>query len=186
MATPVHILGISGSLRARSFNTAALRAAGELLPAGATLEIADLAGLPFYDGDLEAAGGFPPPVQALRARVAAADALLFATPEYNYSVSGALKNAIDWVSRPPSTPLDGKPAALLGAGGTMGTSRAQYHLRQILVHSNFLTLPKPEVYIIRAREKFDAEGTLTDPATREHLAALLVALVAWTRRLRGG
>jgi chromate reductase len=177
------VLGISGSLRAASLNTAALRAAAELAPPDMRLEIADLAGIPLYNADEEATG-LPAAVQQLRAHIAAADALVIATPEYNYSMSAALKNAIDWVSRPPRPhPLDGKPLAILGAGGRLGTARAQMHLRQVANGLGMLVLPRPEVFIIRASEKFDAAGQLTDQATRDEISAMLVALAAWTRRL---
>ncbi|MCW5849077.1 MAG: NAD(P)H-dependent oxidoreductase [Anaerolineae bacterium] len=183
MSHPLHILAFSGSLRRASFNTALLREAAALLPDGVTLEIFDLAPIPLYNGDVEAVG-VPEPVREFKARIAQADALLVACPEYNYSVTGVLKNAIDWASRPvKDSPLQGKPLAMLGAGGQSGTMRAQFHLRQILVHSNVLVLNKPEVYIARAREKFDTEGRLMDDATREHIGALVAALVAWTRRL---
>src|ERR1700751_5957025 len=122
----VKVLGMSGSLRRGSYNTAALRAASELLPEGMTLDIADLAPLPLYNDDVRLAG-FPPPVQAFRDRIAAADALLFVTPASNYSIPGVLKNAFDWASRPPDQPFDGKPIAIMGASpGLLGTARAQY------------------------------------------------------------
>lgn len=185
MATPIHILGISGSLRKASHNTGLLRAAQGMLPEGITLEIADLSQIPLYNGDLGNEGA-PESVQQFKARIAAADALLIATPEYNYSLTGVLKNAIDWASRPPQTsPLNGKPLAITGAGGRFGTVRAQLHLRQIAVFTNMLPLNKPELMIPMAWEKFDAEGNLTDPQTIEQLKELLEALVVWTRRLRG-
>jgi chromate reductase, NAD(P)H dehydrogenase (quinone) len=185
MPTPVQILGFAGSLRRTSYNAGALRAAAELLPEGAALEIFDLAPLPLYNQDFEGELA-PEPVKAFKARIAAADALLIATPEYNYSIPGVLKNAIDWASRPVATqPFSGKPTAIFGAGGRVGTARAQYHLRQIAVFTNMLVLNKPELLIQYAWEKFDGDGNLTDAATREQLAALLIALVDWTRRLRG-
>ena len=186
MASPVHILGFSGSLRRGSFNTALLRAAFQLLPPDATLETFDLAPIPLYNADVEAAG-FPEPVVRFKQRITAADALLIATPEYNYSISGVLKNAIDWASRPPKdSPLSGKPVAFMGAGGLLGTARAQYHLRQVCVFTNMLPVNRPEVFVMRASEKFDAEGNLTDEMYRELIRALLVSLADWTRRLRGG
>ena len=182
----VHILGISGSLRRKSFNTAALRAAQELAPAGMTVEIYQgLRDIPLYDDDVREAQGYPAPVQDLRNRIAAADALLIATPEYNYSVPGVLKNAIDWASRPPAQPFDGKPIAIMGASpGLLGSARAQYHLRQTFVFLNGMLLNKPEVMIGQAGGRFDAEGRLTDEATRDFLKSLLVALKDWTERLR--
>lgn len=183
MTRPVHVLGFSGSLRRGSLNTALLRAASELLPDGMTLEIHDLAAIPLYNGDVEASG-VPAPVQAFKERIAAADALLIATPEYNYSISGVLKNALDWASRPVPSPMSGKPLAIAGAGGRFGTVRAQLHLRQIAVYLNLLPLNKPELMIPLAWEKFDAEGRLTDEPTRTALRDLLVALGDWTRLLR--
>jgi chromate reductase len=182
---PVHILGISGSLRKGSYNTALLRAAAEMLPEAVTLSIADLSPIPLYNQDLMT-DRFPEPVEELRGRIAQADALLFATPEYNYSLPAVLKNAVDWASRPPSQPLAGKPAAIMGASpGMLGTARSQMHLRQVFVFVDVHPINKPEVLVARAHEKFDADGKLTDEATRKHVRQLLESLVAWTRRLRG-
>ena len=182
----VKTLGISGSLRKGSFNTAALRAAAELLPDGMSLEIADIGDIPLYNDDVRQLG-YPPAVQRLRDQIAAADALLFATPEYNYSISGVLKNAIDWASRPPDPPLVGKPAGIMGAtGGLWGTTRAQYHLRQCFVFLNMFPVNKPEVMIAQAPNKFDAQGRLTDQQTRDIVAQLMVALRDWTLRLNPG
>jgi len=181
----VRVLGMSGSLRKGSFNTALLRAAGGVLPAGTELEIADISTIPLYNADLEGSA-YPEVVRRIKERVAAADALLFAVPEYNYSVSGVLKNAIDWVSRPATaSPLSGKPMAMMGAGGRFGTARAQYHLRQIAVFTNMLPLNKPEVMVMHASEKFDAQGNLADESVREEIRSLLAALAGWVRRLRG-
>jgi chromate reductase, NAD(P)H dehydrogenase (quinone) len=179
----VKVLGICGSLRKGSYNHAALRAASELLAEGMSLTVADIADIPLYNEDVRQAG-FPPTVQKLREAIAAADALLFVTPEYNYSMPGVLKNAIDWASRPPDQPFNGKPVAIMGAtSGLWGTSRAQYHLRQSCVFLNMLPINKPEVLIAQAQNKFDAEGRLTDQTTRDLIAQLLVALRDWTRRL---
>jgi chromate reductase len=178
------ILGISGSLRKGSFNTALLRAAIELAPAGMTIEEHSLAAIPMYNDDLRQAG-YPASVQALRQAVAAADALLFVTPEYNYSLPGMLKNAIDWVSRPPDQPFAGKPCAIMStSGGTLGGARAQYHLRQICVFVDLHPLNKPEIIVPSATEKFDAELRLTDEATRKKVAAQLEALARWTERFK--
>jgi len=180
----VKTLGVCGSLRKASYNAAALRAAAELLPEGMTLEIADITAIPLYNEDVRAAG-FPPPVQRLRDQIAAADALLIATPEYNYSMAGVLKNAIDWASRPPDQPFNGKTLGIIGASpGLLGTARAQYHLRQSCVFLNMYPLNKPEVLIAQAATKFDAELRLTDQTTRDLIAKLLVALRDWTRQLR--
>jgi chromate reductase len=179
---PLHILGISGSLRRRSYNTALLETAAQLLPPGSTLEIFDLSPLPIYHQDDEKP--FPPAVEDFRNRLALADALLIASPEYNASITGALKNAIDWASRPPSQPLSGKPAAIMGASpGNFGTLRAQLHLRQILTHVGALTLPKPEVLIARAGQVFAPDGELVDETARGFLRDLLVALADWTIRV---
>lgn len=184
MTTPVHVLGFSGSLRRGSLNTALLHAATELLPDGMTLEIHDLAAIPLYNGDIEVAG-VPETVQTFKARIAAADALLIATPEYNYSIPGVLKNALDWASRPMPSPMSGKPLGIVGAGGRFGTVRAQLHLRQIAVYLDLRPLNKPELMIPLAWEKFDAQGRLQDEPTRVALRELLAALSDWTGQLRG-
>lgn len=184
MQDGVNVLGFSGSLRRDSYNTAALRAAAELLPPGMTLQTFDLSPIPLYNEDVRAQG-FPEPVQAFRDRLAAADAVLIVTPEYNYSMPGVMKNAIDWASRPPNQPFDGKPVAMMGASPSLlGTGRAQYHLRQSLVFLNALPLNRPEVMIGRANTKIDDQGRLTDEDTRKHIGKLLAALDDWTRRLR--
>ena len=172
------ILAMSGSLRKNSFNTAALHAAKELAPAGVSIDIADLSGLPLYDEDLRHNGSFPEPVQKLRDKIAAADAVLFACPEYNYSVSGVLKNAIDWASRAPAQPFDGKAFGILGvATGLLGTSRGQWHLRQIMVGVNAFGVNAPQVYINNAAQKFDASGKYTDEAGRDLVRQLIEAIV---------
>jgi chromate reductase len=183
MADDIRVLGICGSLRRASLNAGLLRAAVELAPAGVSVQTADLADIPLYNEDVREQG-FPPAVAELRRQVGEADALLIVTPEYNYSIPGVLKNAIDWVSRPPEQPFDGKPLAIMGGSPGMGTVRAQYHLRQVCVFLNMLPLNKPEVMVGRAHEKFDADGKLTDAKTREVVAGLLTALASWTRRLR--
>lgn len=181
----VKVLGISGSLRKASYNSAALRAARELAPEGMEITLCEgLRDIPPYDDDQRLAEGYPPPVAAFRAAIEAADALLFAMPEYNYSVPGVLKNAIDWASRPPEQPFDGKPFAVMGAAtGLLGTARGQHELRRILCGLNGFALNKPEVYISQAASRFDAEGRLTDAASRDLVAQLLVNLRDWTRRL---
>jgi chromate reductase len=182
----VKVLAISGSLRKGSFNTMALRAAASLAPEGVTVTIHDgLRDIPPYDDDVRAGSGYPPAVAAFRDALKAADALLIATPEYNFSVSGVLKNAIDWASRPPEQPFDGKPIAIMGAsGGAVGTARAQYDLRKMFVFLNGHVLNKPEVMIGQAQTRFDAAGNLTDEATRGLIAQQLAALRDWTLRLR--
>lgn len=183
-ATPMNVLALVGSLREKSYNAAALRAAQELAPEGMQIQTAELAEIPPYNDDLRQQG-YPPSVQTLREQVRAADALLFVTPEYNYSVPGVLKNAIDWVSRPPDQPFAGKPAAIIGASmGSIGTARAQYHLRQIGVFVDLHFLNKPEVLIASARDRFDDQGRLTHEPTREMIGKLLAALRDWTLKLR--
>jgi len=186
MNTPFTILGIAGSLRKASFNRAALRAAQQLVPDGVNLEIFDLAGIPPFNQDEEA--NPPEHVTQLKARVRAADAILLVTPEYNYSIPGVLKNAIDWASRPyGDNAWEGKPVALMGASvGAMGTSRAQYHLRQVFVFLNMYPLNRPEVMITNAAKRFDEKGNLKDEETKTHIQSLLVALVAWAKHHEGG
>lgn len=181
MADTVNILGISGSLRQGSFNSATLRAAQELAPPDLKLQIADISQIPLYSADVQAQG-FPPAVLQLVEQIRAADGLLFATPEYNYSVSGVLKNAIDWVTRVKDQPFAAKPAAICGASmGLFGTARAQYHLRQIGVYIDLRFLNKPEVMIGQAHERFDAHGKLTHEPTRKFLGDLMIALREWVR-----
>jgi chromate reductase len=179
----VRILGIPGSLRKASFNRAALRAARELLPPDASLEIFDLEGIPPFSEDDERS--LPPRVAGLKARIREADAILIATPEYNYSVPGVLKNAIDWASRPyGDSAWEGKPVAIMGASvGATGTARAQYHLRQTFVFLNMHPLNRPEVMISNAAQRFDADGRLVDPTSRSRVEQLLKELVVWSRRL---
>ena len=184
MNDPIRILGIAGSLRRESYNRSALRAAAQLAPEGATLEIFELDGIPGFNQDDEQ--NPPAKVVELKKRVRAADAILFVTPEYNYSVPGVLKNAIDWASRPyGDSAWNGKPAAIMGASiGRMGTARAQYHLRQMFVFLNVLAINQPEVMIGDAANTFDADGNLTDETTKEFIRKLLQNLVDWTRRLK--
>jgi len=177
------VLGIPGSLRKASYNAAALRAAAASAPDGVRIDITSLAGIPLYDEDVRSAGT-PRAVTDLARAIAAADAVLISTPEYNYSISGVLKNAIDWLSRLDPQPFDNKPVAIMGASmGRLGTARAQYHLRQVFVYLNAMVMNKPEVMIAAAQTQFDADGRLTDEATRGHLAAMVEALAAHARRL---
>src|SRR6266478_1939098 len=182
-ARGISVLSICGSLRAGSYNRAALRTAIELKSPGMTIETADIGSIPLYNEDVRALG-FPPPVERLRAQIAAADALLFACPEYNYSMSGVLKNAIDWASRPPDQPFAGKPCAIIGAAaGMAGSARAQYDLRRSCVFLDMHPLNKPEVLIGQAQTKFDAEGNLLDEVARNLIRDLMAALVGWTRQI---
>jgi chromate reductase, NAD(P)H dehydrogenase (quinone) len=180
-AKGIAVLGICGSLRAGSYNKMVLRTAIELKPPGMTIETAEIGTIPLYNEDVRAQG-FPPQVETLRRRIAAADALLFVTPEYNYSMPGVLKNAIDWASRPPDQPFAGKPVAIMGAGaGMAGTARAQYDLRRSCIFLDMHPLNKPEVLIGQAQTKFDASGRFTDEAGRGFIRDLLIALEQWTR-----
>ena len=184
MPKPIHVLGFSGSLRKGSYNTALLRAAQGLLPEGVTLEIFDIAHIPLYNQDAEQTG-LSEAVLHFKERIAAADALLIATPEYNYSIPGVLKNAIDSASRNPNA-FDEKPVAFMGASmGMLGSARSQYHLRQVCVYLNMHPINKPEVLVAAAHEKFDAEGNLTDEIARKLITGLLKSLADWTRRLGG-
>ena len=181
----VKMLGIVGSLRKGSFNKALMRLALELVPDGAQLEVFDLEGMPLFNQDLEAQP--PEKVKEFKTKIRAADAILIATPEYNYSIPGVLKNAIDCASRPyGDNALDGKPVALMGASiGMLGTARAQYHLRQSFVFLNMFPINRPEVMVAFADRKMDQNGNLTDETTRKLVKELLVNLVAWTKKLRG-
>jgi chromate reductase, NAD(P)H dehydrogenase (quinone) len=170
------IIGISGSLRKGSYNSMSLRAAQKLSPDGIELEIADISNIPLYNDDIRAIAE-PTEVTALKAQIRAADAVLLVTPEYNFSIPGVLKNTLDWLSRPPELPFDGKAVAIMGASlGPLGTARVQYHLRQVLVYMNTFTLNKPEVFIGSAASKFDAQGELTDETTQKYIIDLLIAL----------
>jgi chromate reductase len=179
----IKILGIPGSLRRASFNRLALEAARWLLPEGATLDIFGLEDIPPYNQDQEKQP--PARVVELKARVRAADAILFATPEYNYSMPGVLKNAIDWASRPyGDSAWQGKPVAVMGASvGMLGSARAQYHLRQTFIFLNMHAVNQPEVLIANAAQRFNDKGELTDETSRELIRKLLVELVSWTKRL---
>lgn len=176
------LLGICGSLRRQSTNAGLLRAAMAELPDGVSMEIADLSAVPFYNADLTEK---PAAVRKLLAQMEAADALVLACPEYNYSLAPALKNALDWASREPNNVLlAGKAAAILGAGGGMGTSRSQYHLRQVCVFLDLHPLNKPEVFSSAFAGAFDADGNLTDAKLIQLVATQMQALAAWARKLR--
>ncbi len=179
--TAVKVLGICGSTRRSSLNRALLRTVGENLPEGTVFTAWEgLETLPIFNSDLED----PTPVMTLKSAIASADGVVFAVPEYNYSIPGGLKNALDWVSRPPiSSPLRGKPVALVGAAtGMSGTMRAQLHMRQMLVYSDTPCMSQPEVLIPRAHERFDKEGRLTDESTRQLVHRFATAFVAHIRR----
>ena len=178
------ILGISGSLRKESYNSAALRAAQDSAPAGVEIRLADISAIPLYNEDVRKQG-LPASVVGLAELIATADAVMIATPEYNYSIPGVLKNAIDWVSKADPQPFDRKPVAILGASmGAMGTARSQYDLRKVFVSLNAHVLNHPEIMIAAAQTRFDADGNLTDEKTRELIAKQIVALKEWALRLR--
>src|SRR5512135_510788 len=180
----VHILGFAGSLRKQSYNKAILVAALEMVPEDATLEIFDLEGIPPFNQDLERQP--PEKVKEFKSKIRAADAILIATPEYNYSIPGVLKNAIDWASRPyGDNAFDGKPVAIMGASiGALGTARAQYDLRRSFVFLNMLPLNRPEVMVPLVQDKVDANGRVTDEKTRKKIRELLQSLTLWTRRMK--
>ena len=181
----IRILGISGSARRRSYNTALLEAAKELLPEGAALEVYDVSVLPLYNQDIEVE--IPAPVMRFKEEIRRAEAVLFATPEHNYSITAVLKNAIEWGNRPvEDNSWDGKPAAIMSASTSpRGGARAQLHLRQIMVDLNMYPINKPQLLVARAQEHFDANLKLTNTEFREILRALLISLTEWTLRLRG-
>ena len=181
MNKPIRILGIAGSLRRKSFNRAALRAAQQLVPPDTVLDIFELDGIPVFSEDDERQS--PAKVVEFKKRIREADAILFVTPEYNYSIPGVLKNAIDWASRPyGDSAWTDKQAAIMGASvGTLGTARAQYHLRQVFVFLNVHAVNQPEVMIGNAAQNFDAEGNLTNESTKNLIRQLLTNLVTRTR-----
>jgi chromate reductase, NAD(P)H dehydrogenase (quinone) len=185
MRDKIKILGIPGSLRKESFNRWTLRAAQQLVPADATLDIFELHGMPQFNQDEDEN---PPEIVAeFKRQISEADAILFVTPEYNYSIPGVLKNAIDWASRPyGDNAWNEKPVAVMSASiGAYGGVRAQHHLRQCFVFLNMFPLQQPEVLIANAESKFDQHGNLTDENTKRYIRRQLQALVAWTHRLRG-
>ena|SRR5689334_4756339 len=182
---PFTVLGIAGSLRAASYNRGLIRAAVEVAPSGVEVRPFPLDAIPMFNADVEALGD-PPAVAEFKAAISSCDALLIASPEYNHCVPGVLKNAIDWASRPARrSVLTGTPVAIMGAAtGGGGTARAQAHLRDGLAYTNGYVLPLPEVLVGNAAARFDEQGNLTDDDTRQEIRDLLVALVAWTRRIR--
>lgn len=179
------ILGICGSLRKASYNMAALRACAELMPQGMTLHITSIADIPMYNQDVFDAG-MPDPVKRLRGEITAADGVLIASPEYNFSVPAPLKNVIDWASRAPNQVFQDKPVAIFSASapGPLGGARVQYDLRRILTQLWAYPLPRPEVFIGMAHTKFDAQGRLTDETTRKFLTDLLAGFKDWIVRMQ--
>lgn len=184
-AEPLEVLALSGSLRRQSFNAALLRSAAGLAPPGLVIRIADLSPLPLYDADVDDDEKRPLAVRELKQGIEAADAVVFATPEYNHGVSGVLKNAIDWASRPShSSPLLAKPVTTMGASpGLTGTVRAQQQLKLVLLATRSHLFPHPGVAVGGAREKFDQTGALTDENTRQFLTNFLADFEGWLRRL---
>ena len=184
MEKQIKILAFAGSLRKGSYNKALVRAAVEIAPENVAIEVFDLEGIPPFNQDLE--NQPPQRVIEFKAKIRAADALLISTPEYNYSVSGVLKNAIDWASRPRAdTPLEGKPVAIMSASiGRLGGARAQYHLRQTFVFLNMHPVNRPEVMLPSAQDNVDANGRVTNEQTRQLIRQLIEALVEWTKKLK--
>lgn len=173
---PYHFVGISGSLRKGSYNTSLLRAAESLLPVSVTFESAEIGELPMFNTDLESPDQLGR-VAKFREILRTADALVISSPEYNYSIPGVLKNAIDWASRGKDSPLLNKPVAILGASpGMLGTARMQMHLRQVFLYNNMIPVNKPEVFVSQAQTKFDPEGNLTDEKTRQTIRQQMEAL----------
>jgi len=179
----MNILGLSGSLRAGSYNTRALKAAQKLAPSGIRIEIASIGDVPIYNDD-QRVQGEPAAVAALKEKVRRADGLLIATPEYNFSIPGVLKNTLDWMSRPPEPPFTGKVVGIIGASpGPVGTARVQYDLRKVLVFMDAFTVNKPEVFINHCADKFDAQGQFTDEGGSKLIVDLLLAMQALKQRL---
>ncbi|MFW6028129.1 MAG: NADPH-dependent FMN reductase [bacterium] len=182
MADSYDILAISGSLRAASYNTRLLRAVEAMAPETLRLDIITPRGVPLYDGDVEAEHGIPSIVEELKERVRAADALVIATPEYNFSVPGVLKNMIDWLSRGERQPFNGKHIGIMGAStGPVGTARSQYHLRMTLQGLYAVVMPRPEIFVTRAAGKFADDGTLTDEDTKKVIGIWLKHFEPWAR-----
>jgi chromate reductase len=181
----IRLLGISGSLRKQSYNSGALRAIATIVPEDVSFSTVDLSSLPFYNADVEQSG-FPEAVKEFRSDVAAADALIFAVPEYNFSLPGVLKNALEWLSRQPDPPAWGKACAVFGASvSPLGTARGQFHFRHVCVSLNMMVVNAPHVDINSAKDKFGADGTLTNQQTLNSLRELVRELKDLTVQLRG-
>ncbi len=183
MADAIKVLGISGSLRAGSFNSGLLRAAASVLPPHVEMTIFALHDIPLFNADVEAQGN-PEPVTALQQAIGEADGLLFAVPEYNYSITGVLKNAFDWASRGRPSTLDGKPAAIMGVGGRSGTVRAQMHMRQIALHNSMRVMIDPELLLVRSRRRQDPDGNVIDDDLLERIREFMAAFDEWIRHCR--
>ncbi len=183
MPDKLNIVAISGSLRAKSFNTSLLRAMRDIADANMSIDIQTLKGIPVYDGDDEDATGVPQIVIDLAEKIRAADGVIIATPEYNFTIPGGLKNATDWISRVKNQPFGNKPVGVVGAAaGPLGTARSQYQLRQNLVGLSALAMNKPEVFVGSAHTKFADDGSLADEETGKFLKLWLDAFDAWVRR----
>ncbi|KAK9128983.1 hypothetical protein Syun_017780 [Stephania yunnanensis] len=186
----IRVAGLCGSLRRASYNRGLIRAATEICEdsiGGMTIDYVDISALPFINTDLEVDGTYPPVVEAFRQKILEADSVLFASPEYNYSVTPLLKNAIDWASSAPNVWAD-KPAAIISAGGGFGGGRAQYHLRQISVYLDLHLINEPEFFLnaFQPPQKFDSDGNLINPEAKERIKEVLLALQAFTLRLKHG
>lgn len=184
MDEKLKLLGLVGSLRKGSYNKALMQTALTLLPEDVTLEVFDIAEFPLFNQDI--VENPPKVITEFKAKIRASDAILIASPEYNYSIPGVLKNALDWASRPPTdNAWDGKPVAIMSAStGKLGGARMQYHLRQSFVFMNMYPINRPEFMLSNAKDYFDEEGNLKDEDTRKRLQELLKALAEWTRRLK--
>jgi len=180
----LRVLGFAGSLRKGSWNRALLSAARDMAPEGMEITIHDLIDIPLYNADLDHDADRPASVRRFKEAIAAADAVLIATPEYNYGIPGVLKNAIDWASRPGMhSVFVGKPVAMMGASSSMvGTARAQAHLRPVILSMKAEVLPHPDVLVAKAKEKFDDQRRLTDETTRKFLKEMLERLLEWGRQ----
>lgn len=183
--TPLRIVGLVGSLRARSYNRMLFRAACELAPAALRVEEVEIGGLPLYNGDMDLEEARPEPVLRLRTAISEADGVLIVSPEYNHAIPGVLQNAIDWSSRPGMrSPFRDRPVGFMGAsGGLIGTARAQQHLKLVLLSMLALPMPHPGILVTRAATRFDEGGTLVDEPTREMLADYMTAFEAWIGRV---
>jgi chromate reductase len=184
MSEKIKVLAFAGSLRKGSYNKALIRVAVDVAPINVAIEVFDLEGMPLFNQEFEA--NPPPKVKEFKDKIRNADALLIATPEYNYSIPGVLKNAIDCASRPKTDmPLEGKPVAIMSAStGRFGGARAQYHLRQSFIFLNMHPVNRPEVMLSDAPHNVDANGNVTNEQTRQLIMQLLEALAAWTIKLR--
>uniref|UniRef100_F6HVD8 NAD(P)H dehydrogenase (quinone) n=2 Tax=Vitis vinifera TaxID=29760 RepID=F6HVD8_VITVI len=185
----IKVAALCGSLRKASFNRGLIRSAIKISKEainGMEIEYVDIAPLPMLNTDLEVDGTYPPAVEAFRRKILEADSILFASPEYNYSVTAPLKNAIDWASRPPNVWAD-KPAAIISTGGGFGGGLSQYHLRQIGVYIDLHFINKPEFFLnaFQPPAKFDAEGNLIDEDAKKRIKEVILSLQAFTRRLQG-